>query len=148
MTDRKSFWKRALVTIVAIAVLYPLGLAQGGVVVHTNDVLFTHSPDYHGVNYSAFWDDDQGSIGSREALRRAGVQLMRFPGGASGDWYDWQDPYRISTTSPLDLSNYAKAVGARVLFQTNWEGNECDNSGAHMADWVSHANDNSMDVAL
>jgi hypothetical protein len=129
-------------------ILLALAVAAGATVtVQYNDVLFTHGLSYHGVNYVGFWDDVQGSAGSREALRRGGVEVIRFPGGAPGDWYDWANPYEYSLTSPQQLYNYATAVGAKVLFQTNWDGNGPTNtSGAHVAAWVQDCINKGMDV--
>jgi hypothetical protein len=115
-----------------------------------NSVIATLPAYYHGVNYSGFWDDMQGSVGSRNALKRAGVQLIRFPGGVPGDWYDWQNWSSVeSKTSPKMLYDYATAIGAKVLFQTNAHGDGgVSNSASHAAGFLQYCIDNSMDVNL
>src|SRR5687768_4867617 len=111
--------------------------------VNYNTVVRTLAADFHGVNYVAYWDSIQGSTGSREGLRRAGgaVDYVRFPGGAPADWYDWANPLADgwSSTTPLQLWNYANAAGAKVIFQTNPTSNHNNNpSGVHAADWVTY----------
>ena len=83
--------------------------ADATITVDYNTVVRTLAADFHGVNYVAFWDNSQGSTGSREALRRAGgVKLVRFPGGAPADWYDWANPLADgwSSTSPQITVQY------------------------------------------
>lgn len=80
---------------------------------------------FFGINYGAFWDAAQGSAASARALAQTPIRTLRFPGGIPGDWYDWQDPYykKWSSTSPLDLWHYAQKLGAKPLFQTNYQRN-------------------------
>jgi hypothetical protein len=119
--------------------------------VNYSTAVYTQDTCFHGVNYVAFWDDDQGSVGSREAMRRAGVDWMRFPGGIPGDWYDWQNPLATSKTTPWSLWNYAHAAGAKVLFQTNWpgRGNTAGaTTGASVAKWVDSCKKIGVDAPI
>src|SRR5579871_4893208 len=50
----------------------------------------TIPPGFFGINYSAFWDDAQGSAASARALAQTPIKTVRFAGGDPGDWYDWQ----------------------------------------------------------
>jgi hypothetical protein len=117
-----------------------------------NTVVRTLAPEFNGVNYVAYWDSIQGSAGSREALRRSGgVKLIRFPGGAPADWYDWANPLADgwSSTTPLGLWSYASPIGVKVIFQTNPTSNHNNNpSGTHAADWVTYCANNGIQVAL
>jgi hypothetical protein len=108
--------------------------------VHTSEVKNTLSSTFHGINYVAFWDKQQGSTGSKEALSRAAIRRIRFPGGDPGNFYDWRCPYYAeseadpcpasplasssSSTSALDVWSYAQALGGSVLFQTNTRGGQ------------------------
>lgn len=103
---------------------------------------------FFGINYSAFWDPAQGSAASARALAQTPIKTVRFAGGAPADWYDWQDPYykKWSSTSPLDLWQYAHKFGATPLFQTNYGGNVpkppgksyAANSPQNAAAWVAY----------
>lgn len=103
-------------------------------IVHYNDVVNEIKHDFWGVNYVAFWDTVQGSAGSREALKQAGIDYIRFPGGVPGNWYDWSydyhsSPNEWSSTTPLDLWQYAQGAGAGIMWQTNPTDNEVNDPG-------------------
>ena len=119
--------------------------ADQTVTVDCSKVLFTNDTVYHGVNYCAFWDDAQGSPGSRAALRRAGVQIIRFPGGEPANYLDWNQKTTYTTTSTDSLIAYARGVGARLMLGTNPTVNKVNDAGAlndssakHAADWLAH----------
>jgi hypothetical protein len=117
------------------------------VTVQYGSVLFTLDTGYHGVNYPSSWDDLMGSEASREAIRRAGVDIVRFPGGEPADYFDWQTAGGAAATTYL--GTYAQAAGAVLMFQTNAKGgNGTDDSPQHAADWVSYCNTNGIDVAF
>jgi|GEM_PF-7015100 len=129
--------------------------ANDNITINTGTVLNTVSSPWLGVNYVAFWDSIQGSVKSREAMRNAGIELIRFPGGAPGDWLNWSNPYGggASSTSTMDLWNYAQGVGPNVklILQTNPTSNinvgetvPNDSSGTHAADWVSYCKNNNI----
>jgi alpha-L-arabinofuranosidase len=82
-------------------------------------------PDFFGINYSAFWEPAEGGVASARALAQTPIRLVRFPGGAPADLYNWQDPYykHMSRTSPLQLWMWARSFGTQhVVFQTNYQG--------------------------
>jgi hypothetical protein len=135
----------------------PVYAANDNLTVNTGTVLNTVTSPWLGVNYVAFWDSIQGSAKSREAWRNAGVDIIRFPGGAPGDWINWSNPYGggSSSTSTMDLWNYAQGVGANVklMLQTNPTANvdvgesvPNDSSGTHAADWVTYCKNNNIAV--
>jgi Glycosyl hydrolases family 39 len=111
---------------------------------------------FWGVNYVGFWDDIQGSAGSRQALKNAGIQLIRFPGGEPANWMDFTKPDRApywTTTSISELQAYAQGAGARLILQTNPTRNEIsdtgernDPSGAHAAAVVRYVRQVGADV--
>jgi hypothetical protein len=126
---------------------------QALVTVNPDSIIHTLSTTYHGVNYVAFWDDVQGSNASRDALRRAGVQIIRFPGGVPGNWWDWAIATQLTSTTTASLWTFAKAVGAKLLLQTNWKVNTVNNQGAksdstgqHQADWIQWCKTNNVDA--
>src|SRR4051812_41856261 len=94
----------------ALAAAMPFAkAADATITVDYNTVVRTLPAEFHGVNYVGYWDNVQGSAGSRDALRRGGgVKFVRFPGGAPADWYDWQNPLADawSSTTPLALWSY------------------------------------------
>jgi hypothetical protein len=150
MKNLKLSWFLAFQTL---AMCVALDAADVNLTVDYSTVVRTLAADFHGVNYVAYWDSIQGSTGSREALRRAGgaVDYIRFPGGAPADWYDWANPLADgwSSTTPLQLWNYANAAGAKVIFQTNPTSNHNNNpSGVHAADWVTYCVNNGINAPL
>ena len=135
----------------------PVQAADDNLTINTGTVLNTITYPWLGVNYVAFWDSIQGSTASRNAMKNAGIEIIRFPGGAPGDWIDWTLPYGggMSSTSTMDLWNYAQGVGANVklLLQTNPTSNidvgqsvPNDSSGTHAAAWVTYCKNNNIAV--
>ena len=121
------------------------------ITVHANQVRHTVSEkEFHGINFCALWNDTGASPGTTQSFSRMGMRLVRFPGGCPAQWYDWQYPLASGFTSltPEMAWDFAKAGGARVVFQTNVANDgggtnkttrvpyRFDSSGAHAADWV------------
>lgn len=117
------------------------------ITIQTTTPISTINHPFWGVNYSAYWDPAQGSDGSQKALKNAGIQVIRFPGGEPANYYDWKNPYADdwSKTSTDDLWKYAQGVGAQLLLQTNPTTEHNNNpSGAHAAEWVRYTKDKGM----
>lgn len=132
-----------------IAVAWTSSAAAEDLTVNMNEVLSEIQHPFFGINYVAYWDPIQGSNGSKEALKRSGIQIIRFPGGAPAEWYDWSAPYADgwSSTSTTDLWNYAKDIPAKLLLQTNPTSNHNNNpSGTHAGNWVAHTVSNNIDA--
>ena len=54
----------------------------------------TVAPDFAGTNYESFpgWGADVSmSAFQKDAFQSAGIQLLRYPGGAPGDYFDFPD---------------------------------------------------------
>lgn len=147
--------KRSRKLWVALALSLTLLFAWAGIAaaedltVNMNEVVSEIEYPFFGVNYVAFWDSIQGSNASKEALKRSGIQVIRFPGGAPAEWYDWSDPYADgwSSTGTADLWNFAKDIPAKLLLQTNPTSNHNNNpSGTHAANWVAYTVNNDIDA--
>jgi hypothetical protein len=153
---RKGAVLALAILAVAFVLASPVQAADETLTIDTTTVRNVIVGPALGVNYVAFWDPIQGSVASREAMRNAGIEIVRFPGGAPGDWYDWADPYAggWSSTSTMDLWNYAQGIGPDcvLLLQTNPTTNELGNgqpnnpSGEHVADWVTYCANNDIAV--
>ncbi len=101
-----------------------------------------------GVN-TAVWDPHLLDKPVPSLLRRAGVSLLRFPGGSSADDYHWAanaftgggHPYPADTFDAfMDL---ARRVGAQPLITVNYGSNAAGTRGgdpAEAAAWVRYAN--------
>lgn len=116
----------AIVSLNDAIALFQAGKVTAGenVTIYYNDVINDIQHDFWGVNYVAFWDEAQGSEGSKQALKKSGIDFLRFPGGVPGNYYDWSydyhnDPNAWSTTTPADLWEYAQDVNAGIMWQTN-----------------------------
>lgn len=124
VSQAKSALDKAIALFLASRIMAPETIS-----INYDNVINDIQHPFWGVNYVAFWDENQGSTGSREALRRAGIDYIRFPGGVPGNWYDWATPSEWTPTRPLDLWNYAQGAGAGILWQTNTTDNAVNDSG-------------------
>ncbi len=121
--------------------------------------------NFFGINYVGFWDSAQGSQASAKALEQTPIRSVRFAGGDPGDWYDWQEPYYPTTTlsrsswsstSPIQLANWAAQFGATPLFQTNYQGHLPNppgrsyavNSPQNQAAWVTYDQAHGIDASM
>jgi hypothetical protein len=116
------------------------------VTVDYNSVLFEHDPHYHGQQDVAFWWGEAGGEGAMNALRRAGLQLLRYPGGVPANWWDWsQDETGWLNITVEELADYVAGIGAKPLISTNPYRSEVgdggqrnDPSGSHWAQGVTY----------
>ncbi len=120
-----------------------------------NTLVRTLPAIFHGFNYVGFWDDNQGSAASAAALRRVGMSITRFPGGAPANVWLWYDPYKpagtydMSKTSPDQLWAYAQKVSDTpvAMFQTNpTTNNGNDPSAAKITQWVTDSMSKNQNV--
>jgi hypothetical protein len=121
--------------------------------------------DFVGANYESFanWGADVSMNDfQKDALQQAGIQLLRYPGGAPGDWLDLLMSDKCSDGSDANwgapsytkLWDFAKSAGVReLMLQTNptaqWcgEGNQ-DASGEHAAAIAADAKSKGVPVVF
>ena len=95
----------------------------------------------YGVN-QAVWDGNMNTQASVDLLGRAGVRMMRYPGGSYGDGYHWQTNtvsgggYVAPGTDFDSFINTTKAIGAQALLIANYGSGTPDEA----AGWVRYAN--------
>ncbi|MCY0899088.1 MAG: cellulose-binding protein [Firmicutes bacterium] len=108
------------------------------------------SPIAIGVNASAY-DRDLQAMALPLLLRRAGVALIRFPGGSLADQYDWQTNTDVVARQPeaVTFNQFVHLVdqaGATAMITVNYGsgaviGRQTHITGAELAaQWVSYAN--------
>jgi O-glycosyl hydrolase len=141
---------RTLVTpviIVSVLFISPVNLSAT-VTVQYNTVAQTLADDFMGINYSAYWDELQGNVGSRDALRRGGVKLLRFPGGVAANSYNWEfyltNDDRGSVmclTGTNELKPYVENIGAKVYMTSNF-----NDTRIHQAAWVTYCKTNNINA--
>jgi len=144
------------------------GQQTATVTIDTGKVVHKADPkEFHGINLVALWngDDDVINDQSLNVYKQMGMKLLRFPGGAPAQWYDWETPLKTgwTTLTPANIAEFAKKGGSRVLFQTNsasdhtqnpnnpnpktGELQKFNNSGEHAANWVLAMKEAGIDVA-
>ena len=155
---------RISVTVaVSLLVAGAAGAAQPvSVTINADKVLNTVAErEFHGINFVALWNDTGDSPGTVQAFSQMGQGLVRFPGGCPCEWYDWQEPLASGFTklTPEAAWHFAKAGGARMVFQTNIANDgdrtnktthaiyRFDSSGAHAAGWAKAAAQAGIGVA-
>ncbi|WP_213011986.1 cellulose binding domain-containing protein [Paractinoplanes toevensis] len=109
--------------------------------VNANEGLGTVPDTAYGLN-QAVWDGNMNTPASVELLGRAGVQMMRYPGGSYGDGYHWQ----TNTVSGggwvapgTDFDSFmgtTRAVGAQAMVIANYGSGTPEEA----AEWVRYAN--------
>ena len=126
------------------------------IAVNFNNVLATSPDDFMGINGTSFWDSDPLNANTRNALKAAGIKIIRYPGGVPGNRFDWSADTKAcnsssGATSPTVLQawQYASAADCSIMFQTNpftstVGGCVNDTSGSHAAAWVTYAAANNM----
>lgn len=96
-----------------------------------------------GANAAA-WDSNLVDPELPELLSRAGIQVMRYPGGSTADNYHWlsnsPDDPSIGGTDPVAnfdaYMSVVKATGAQAMITVNYG----SGTPAEAADWVRYAN--------
>ena len=93
-----------------------------------------------GTNH-AIWDSELGSTAVSDLLRKAGVQMLRYPGGSYADIYHWEDHtapggYVAPGTDFDTFMAGAKRVGAQPIVIANYGTGTAEEA----AEWVRYAN--------
>ncbi|HVN69435.1 MAG TPA: hypothetical protein VMU38_07300 [Candidatus Binatia bacterium] len=109
----------------------------------------TVSGDVYGASLDTWYDFQQSFV--NPSLRKAGIHLIRFPGGSESDAYHWENGGTlcdkmgyIAPGSTFDnfMSRVAGPVGSDVAITLNYGSNRaCDGGGDpnEAGAWVAHA---------
>ncbi|GAA3453512.1 cellulose binding domain-containing protein [Dactylosporangium matsuzakiense] len=95
----------------------------------------------YGLN-QAVWDTNMNTPASVDLLGRAGVRMMRYPGGSYGDGYHWQTNtvsgggYVAPGTDFDSFMHTTQAIGAQAILIANYGSGTPDEA----AGWVRYAN--------
>ncbi|MFI1994510.1 cellulose binding domain-containing protein [Actinoplanes sp. NPDC020271] len=95
----------------------------------------------YGLN-QAVWDTNMNTAASVDLLGRAGVRMMRYPGGSYGDGYHWQTGtvsgggYVAPGTGFDAFMHTTQAIGAQAMLIANYG----SGTPQEAADWVRYAN--------
>lgn len=95
----------------------------------------------YGLN-QAVWDTNMNTAASVDLLGRAGVRMMRYPGGSYGDGYHWQTGtvsgggYVAPGTDFDSFMHTTQAIGAQAMLIANYG----SGTPQEAADWVRYAN--------
>lgn len=110
-------------------------------------------PTFFGANL-LFWIDDDASLARpelKDSLAKAGIRLLRFPGGTVADNYLWKEnrlsrndrfPYEDGspTTDWREFLAFARAINVEPIFVVNTETfvreGRIEEGAAYAAEWV------------
>jgi hypothetical protein len=102
-----------------------------------------------GIN-TATWDDALLDPAVPDLLRRAGITMLRFPGGSTADEYDWQtNTMGLGTgrsTGAVSFDAFmglVRQIGGQAMITVNYGSNAAGTGGgdpAEAASWVRYAN--------
>jgi hypothetical protein len=131
--------------------------------VHVDRVTYVLAPEFSGQNYESFsgWGADVSlSDFQKAAFKAAGLQMLRYPGGAPADWFDLAYTGKCSDGSAANWG--APAYGSlwtafssgglkALMLQTNPTAQWCgtgaqDASGTHVAAIATTAAANGIPV--
>ena len=142
--------RRLTAVVVAAAVAVASGFVSAGpavaaeepvaVTVDTHAGLGTVPTFGTGANH-AIWDTELGSEETSSLLKRAGVAMLRYPGGSYADIYHWQDHtapggYVAPNTDFDTFMAGARRTGAQPIVIANYG----TGSAEEAAGWVRYAN--------
>lgn len=111
------------------------------VTVNAREGLGTVPDVAYGLN-QAVWDTNMNTQASVDLLSRAGVRMMRYPGGSYGDGYHWQTHtvsgggYIAPGTDFDSFMHTTQAIGAQAILIANYGSGTPEEA----AGWVRYAN--------
>lgn len=113
------------------------------------------SKKFHGENFCAFWNNTGDSPATLKAFAQSGMKLIRFPGGTTAHWHDWEHPFPEKWRDVWRDSaawNLVKDIDGELILQTNCTQNKpdsgLDSSGEHQAGWLEYAEKHGYKVAF
>ena len=114
--------------------------AAVNVTVNAQEGLGTVPSTAYGLN-QAVWDANMNTPASVDLISKAGVGMMRYPGGSYGDAFHWQTNtveggYVAPGTDFDSFMGTVKAVGAQPILIANYG----TGTPQEAADWVRYAN--------
>jgi len=110
------------------------------VTVSPQSVVRTIDNRIYGLN-TAIWDGQFSSVASGTLLAAMNTQVIRVPGGAAADDYDWQTGRTVSTgyQSPTNAAMFAQRIeasGAQAYVTVNYGSGTPEQAAA----WVAYYN--------
>jgi len=114
------------------------------VTINTGQPVGTISPTAFGLNTAA-WDSHLLDASVPDLLQQAGVRMLRFPGGSTADFYNWQSNtvQTCSICGGVDASDtfdafmgVVRASGAQSIITVNYG----SGTPQEAAGWVQYAN--------
>ncbi|WP_220502744.1 cellulose binding domain-containing protein [Microbispora sp. H10885] len=111
------------------------------VTVNAREGLGTVPDTAYGLN-QAVWDGNMNTPASVDLLGKAGVRMMRYPGGSYGDGFHWKTStvsgggYVAPGTDFDSFMGTVKAIDAQAILIANYG----SGTAQEAADWVKYAN--------
>ena len=131
-----------------LAIMSPLGThsasaaASAQVTVNANQSLGSLTHISKGLN-TAVWDGNLLDSASTNAVKSAGINLLRYPGGSTSDVYHWQSNTTVpgqSSTQPNDtfdaFMGVAQKTGSQAMVTIDYGAGTAQEA----AGWVQYAN--------
>jgi hypothetical protein len=134
----------AIPSSVAASTQQKQNLTFGQVTINANTTVGTLPNTAFGINDAA-WDGHLLDSSIPGMLQQAGVQVMRYPGGSTSDYYHWQSNTvdTCSLCGGVDSSDtfdafmgVVQAAGAQPIITVNYG----SGTPQEAADWVQYAN--------
>ena len=131
----------------ALAIIGPFGATRAvaatsaQVTVNANQSLGALTSASKGIN-TAVWDGNLLDSATSAAVRNAGINLLRYPGGSTSDIYHWQSNSAVNGgfVNPSDtfdaFMGVAQSVGAQAMITVDYGAG----TPQEAAGWVQYAN--------
>jgi hypothetical protein len=134
----QELWQRSATPVPDAQINIDVGLPRGTIPVSA-----------FGMN-TAVWDNNLLDPDVPRLMRRAGITMLRFPGGSTADVYNWRDNsitlghWYVNPNDTFDaFIGVAHQIGAQAFITVNYGSNTTGTDGgdpAEAAAWVQYAN--------
>jgi hypothetical protein len=134
----QELWQRSATSVSDAQINIDVGLPRGTIPVSA-----------FGMN-TAVWDNNLLDPDVPRLIRRAGITMLRFPGGSTADVYNWRDNsitlghWYVNRHDTFDaFMGVAYQIGAQAFITVNYGSNTTGTDGgdpAEAAAWVQYAN--------